>query len=372
VVAQGATTAAAGESGAAGAALLVGCALAVLAVVVIPAATTALIAGAIAGSDCASADAADPAAASVGNLGAVAGTGITRAELATVRARGGGAAMTTGAFRATSYGPPWGGIQGAGIATASGLRIDGGAPRKYFVAVDPALISLGQWIAVWPNPFGWRGAFLAADTGSAIRGRRIDFYDWRGRRFQRRWNTRVEVTRPPFSVGAAIPAEPGDSAASVQAPPVSEQSPVALTAAACAEAPAGSGDAQAVLDAAQALAAMRIPYNYGGGHITPARPTAGSDGPFDGLDCSSAVSWVLQHAGIDVATMTSGAFMSWGEPGPGAEVTLYANPGHIFMSIRSGDELLFFGTNGGRGPQFFPAPSAAYIAGFVQRHPPGL
>ena len=49
------------------------------------------------------------------------------------------------------------------------------------IAVDPALIGHGQLVYLWPNPFGWRGPFLAADTGSAIQGRRIDFYDWRGR-----------------------------------------------------------------------------------------------------------------------------------------------------------------------------------------------
>ena len=49
------------------------------------------------------------------------------------------------------------------------------------VAVDPALIGHGQLVYLWPNPFGWRGPFLAADTGGAIQGRRIDFYDWRGR-----------------------------------------------------------------------------------------------------------------------------------------------------------------------------------------------
>ena len=136
---------------------------------------------------------------------------------------------------------------------------------------------------------------------------------------------------------------------------------------------------QAVLVAANALHAMRVPYNYGGGHITPARPGPGADGPFDGLDCSSSSSWVLQHAGIDVATLDSTSFMSWGDPGPGESVTLYTNPIHIIMSIKVGDELRFFGTSGfghpeqGTGPAWFSRPvSAGYLAGFVARHPPGL
>jgi hypothetical protein len=148
---------------------------------------------------------------------------------------------------------------------------------------------------------------------------------------------------------------------------------------ACADMPTGNGSAQAVFTAAGALHAMRVPYNYGGGHVTPARPGPGSDGPFDGLDCSSAVSWVLQHAGIDVATLDSTSFMAWGDPGPGRAVTLYANPTHVLMSIRVGRELRYFGTSEfghpeqGTGPAWFSRPvSPGYLAGFAVRHPSGL
>ena len=107
---------------------------------------------------------------------------------------------------------------------------------------------------------------------------------------------------------------------------------------------------------------MRVPYNYGGGHMTPARPGPGSDGPFNGLDCSSSVSWVLQHGGIKVPTLDSTSFMSWGEPGPGKAVTLYANPSHIIMSIVVNGKPRFFGTSGfghpaaGTGPAWFTPP----------------
>jgi hypothetical protein len=84
---------------------------------------------------------------------------------------------------------------------------------------------------------------------------------------------------------------------------------------------------------------------------------------------------VLQHAGIHVATMSSGEFMSWGDPGPGASVTIYANTGHVFMKI----DGRYFGTSGfghpaaGTGPAWFTAnPGPSYLAGFVARHPPGL
>jgi len=148
---------------------------------------------------------------------------------------------------------------------------------------------------------------------------------------------------------------------------------------ACAETGAGNGSAQAVFAAADTLHAMRVPYNYGGGHVTPARPGPGADGPYDGLDCSSSISWVLQHAGIDVATLDSTRFMSWGEPGAGRAVTLYTNPSHIILSVIANGKRRFFGTSGfghpeqGTGPAWFTRPvSPRYLAGFVQRHPPGL
>jgi cell wall-associated NlpC family hydrolase len=151
------------------------------------------------------------------------------------------------------------------------------------------------------------------------------------------------------------------------------------TGATCADTATGDASPQAVHDAANALRAMHVPYNYAGGHVTPARPTPGTQGPYDGLDCSSSISWVLQHAGIRVPTLDSTSFMTWGDPGPGQSVTLYTNPTHIIMSVQVGGRPRFFGTSGfghpdaGTGPAWFTRPiSASYLAGFVQRHPPGL
>lgn len=148
------------------------------------------------------------------------------------------------------------------------------------------------------------------------------------------------------------------------------------TAASDCAAAGGDASTAAIATAADALDAMRVPYNYGAGHVTPARPTGGQEGPYPGLDCSSAVSWVFQHAGIDVPTMTSGGFMSWSDPGPGRQVTLYANSGHVFMHIAGRG---YFGTSGfghpvaGTGPAWFTVePSPSYLATFVERHPPGL
>jgi cell wall-associated NlpC family hydrolase len=137
-----------------------------------------------------------------------------------------------------------------------------------------------------------------------------------------------------------------------------------------------SAGAQRIEEAADRLAAMDVPYVYGGGHMTPAVPDPG-------LDCSSSVSWVLQHAGWRIATMTSGEFATWGKPGPGTYVTLYANSGHVFMAIRisPSERWRYFGTSGfghpgapnGTGPAWFTVdPSPEYLAGFTMRHPPGL
>ena len=141
----------------------------------------------------------------------------------------------------------------------------------------------------------------------------------------------------------------------------------------------GSGDRSlaAVTSAADLLASMHVSYSYGGGHtLTPTKPTLGLDGaPPVGLDCSSSVSFVLQHAGFNIPTMTSTQLMSWGDPGPGQQVTIYANTWHTFLKI--GDR--YFGTSGfghpaaGTGPAWFTIdPGPSYLALFTARHPPGL
>ena len=81
--------------------------------------------------------------------------------------------------------------------------------------------------------------------------------------------------------------------------------------------------------------------------------------------------------------MTSGEYESWGEPGPGRYVTIFANPEHVFMAIRSSVAApwRYFGTSGfghpdapnGTGPAWFTVmPAPTYLAGFLRRHPRGL
>jgi 3D (Asp-Asp-Asp) domain-containing protein len=144
-----------------------------------------------------------------GSLGGVGGTGLSRPLVEQVRAGSpfAGSRVTPGRYASTAYGPPWGGIQGPGISTSGGLPILGGAPRWYMVAADPAYLQHGNFVYIWPNPFGWNGPFLVADTGGAILSHRVDIYDWRGRAMQYRWGTRtVEVgARPIAATGGGAP-----------------------------------------------------------------------------------------------------------------------------------------------------------------------
>ncbi len=121
---------------------------------------------------------------------------------------------------------------------------------------------------------------------------------------------------------------------------------------------------KAIKAAAGALSKRHIPYVWGGGH-------GSIESAPSGLDCSGAVSWVLNKAGILKTPLTSGSMGEVLKPGPGA-VTVFYNAGHTFMKI--GDE--YWGTSvgdsgaGGLGPH--PAPSASYLAQYNVGHVPGL
>ncbi|MDQ3934163.1 MAG: 3D domain-containing protein [Actinomycetota bacterium] len=122
-------------------------------------------------------------------LKAIVQTGLDNARAA-ANARGKViAGYARGGFVSTAYGPPWNAMNGTGVtATGRDLRP---AKQAYGIAVDPRVIRLGSLVRAWPNPFGYRGLFRAFDTGGAIKGKRIDFYDWRGRRSQLGWGRRA-------------------------------------------------------------------------------------------------------------------------------------------------------------------------------------
>jgi 3D (Asp-Asp-Asp) domain-containing protein len=120
----------------------------------------------------------------IGGLGGVANTGFSRAEVKKAQALG----HTSSSFKhhpfyVTTYGPPWNAMEGTGI-TSTGLDLEGPdnshGKKRHVVAVDPSVIPYGTLVTVWPNTLHYRGAFLAADTGSAIDGSHVDVYNWTG------------------------------------------------------------------------------------------------------------------------------------------------------------------------------------------------
>jgi hypothetical protein len=114
---------------------------------------------------------------------------------------------------------------------------------------------------------------------------------------------------------------------------------------------------------AQRIDRAHVPYVWGGGHA--GGQAYGS--PVTPLDCSGAVSRVL---GVDPRVASD--FESWGAPGPGRRVTVFANDGHVLMEI----DGHFWGTsaaNPGGGAGWIPRShvSDAYLARFTARHLPG-
>jgi cell wall-associated NlpC family hydrolase len=115
---------------------------------------------------------------------------------------------------------------------------------------------------------------------------------------------------------------------------------------------------KAAIAAANSIATT--PYVWGGGH--------GSFYSY-GYDCSGAVSFALYGAGLLSTPLTSGSLESYGEPGPGKWITIYANASHTYMTIAG----LRFDTAGNpdgvSGPRWHTEPP--YPEGYVVRHPAG-
>ena len=101
------------------------------------------------------------------------------------------------------------------------------------------------------------------------------------------------------------------------------------------------------------------PYVWGGGH--------GSWYSY-GYDCSGAVSFALYGAGLLDTPLTSGALESYGEPGPGRWITIYASATHTYAVI-AGLRWDTVGDASGTGPRWHAEPP--YPEGFVVRHPTG-
>jgi peptidoglycan hydrolase CwlO-like protein len=146
----------------------------------------------------------------------------------------------------------------------------------------------------------------------------------------------------PVPTGTPAPLTPGQSASYI-----SESQ---------ASVPSGAPPAvQAAIEAANSIAAT--PYIWGGGH-----------GSFEssGYDCSGAVSFALNGGGFLSSPLDSTGLSTWGEPGPGQWITVYANAGHAWVIIAG----LAFDTSGGAGPRWHTEPVSS-AEGFIARHPPG-
>jgi peptidoglycan hydrolase-like protein with peptidoglycan-binding domain len=101
------------------------------------------------------------------------------------------------------------------------------------------------------------------------------------------------------------------------------------------------------------------PYIYGGGH---------GDWDDAGYDCSGSVSYALHGAGLLEASMPSGGFETWGEPGPGQWITTYANGGHMYAVVAG----LRFDTSGRSSAGTRWQAEMRSDKGYVARHPLGL
>ena len=96
-------------------------------------------------------------------------------------------------------------------------------------------------------------------------------------------------------------------------------------------------------------------------------------------DCSGTVSYVLYKAGLhSVNADVSGTLESWGQPGPGKWISVYANSDHTFIVIAglAFDTADYGGPNipAGSGPRWRQNPLGNLQDGlsYVVRHPTGL
>jgi hypothetical protein len=115
---------------------------------------------------------------------------------------------------------------------------------------------------------------------------------------------------------------------------------------------------------AGANAITDFPYVFGGGHASFVD---------NAYDCSGSVSYALAAGGLLSAPETSGTLESWGAPGPGKWITVYANAGHTYMYVNLGGGWVRYDTSGRSGAYASRwQPAIRSNAGFVARHWPGL
>jgi hypothetical protein len=200
------------------------------------------------------------------------------------------------------------------------------------------------------------------------------------------WSGPVRISRPPFTGSANLLGQSAAPDPALVTPSSGAQDPASCEPAAPTGVPLTAGQqarllpdglAAAPSDAPLAVKEMIAagnqivgkPYLYGGGHGLPLSEIAPA------YDCSSSVEHLLYGGGLLAANFgaASGALESFGKPGAGRWVTLYANPDHVFMYVAG----LRWDTHDAVGPGDGSSgigwhPLIRSAAGFVARHPVGL
>jgi cell wall-associated NlpC family hydrolase len=118
-------------------------------------------------------------------------------------------------------------------------------------------------------------------------------------------------------------------------------------------------EVRAIIEAGNQIA--RTPYKWGGGH---------GKWQDTGYDCSGSVSYALAAAGLLNGPLASGPLMGWGRPGKGNWMTIYTNPGHVFMVVAGVRFDTSAANRGKTGSRF--TNEMRPTGGYVARHWPGL
>jgi len=100
------------------------------------------------------------------------------------------------------------------------------------------------------------------------------------------------------------------------------------------------------------------PYRYGGGHASFKD---------SGYDCSGSMSYALHGGGLLRAPLDSTGFQSYGSPGRGRHITIYAKPSHSYMVVNGRR----FDTSGRATTGSRWQWSRRSTAGYTVRHPTG-
>jgi hypothetical protein len=200
------------------------------------------------------------------------------------------------------------------------------------------------------------------------------------------WSGPVRIARPPATGAANLLGQSAEASATLVPPPTGTEDPGVCAPGSSAGVPLTGGERAQLLPsglaAAPANAPLAVkemiaagnqivgkPYLYGGGHGLALSEIAPA------YDCSSSVEHLLYGGGLLPVTFDapSGTLESFGAVGPGAWVTLYANPDHVFMYVAG----LRWDTHDAAGPGDGSSgigwhPLIRSAAGFVARHPVGL